>query len=1234
MCAVVHIILQLPVRCQVQIDNLQTSPRNSHNNQRSSSEIVDERKDYLWLHKLRRREIIALDENFQSRFKRETDKSGVEINSVVASSTDLLYPERRVGDLKDKNENQQSFNDTAGSSLSPTNEVFSAALMILNSTKQDSSGVDDERNLLISEFDESNDYVIGNIERLENKVDQSVSPINDVAEIFPTDSFSDDNRQRLEMLRVNPDVQSERSWLAEFLCSGRGPVWLTLNIILLIFIILAAFLCLFRLLALRSCTPLLSRTLYLLVLLLSFTAAAFTAVHLIHLCFGGKEGLPILLTLLLTHTPAPCLSTSLTMCLHRILLASRLSWPISCQVLGRICTVLILLSVIGDIGVATIHSTPFLLTCRVTLTALAMLPVIVYIFKYFQVIAVSRVLRRELNGELKLMVQPAKESLAHEQNTVRTLLRDVLSTWASLLLVCSVLTIVLWTCNLTMSVFFAVSRVPVWLWWFFHTTNCITQILIIVCLILSCLVTQDNQHISLWRKLFLVPKNIISPPTTGTANEQRNFVYERVSYSSGQESSQRTSSSQNDGEDVDGRMLSTSMNPQASPSIRPRVTLQRSATFNCAPRLPMMYGYHPGYNHILPQGYQRTGSFAQIHPPHGAPRAIPPSMLLQEGGFIRFNMPVPSIPYQIPPGHACEPVDIVPFDTNIFHPQVDIEYNSLRRFPRKYRPRNGGNVNTAEQICPSNKFNPSEIRIHAGSPSSHMPSSVMSNASISNPGSVPVSPYHAIPFIPTYSSTQPGSSISTFQPMIYSSNQGKIYQTPPALPSRAGSFRSHYAPHSSPAMSAVTSPLSSPYRSFQTTGMQRLPSRPTSPPITSIAFPPPPPVSLEQTSVSPLSGRELRSPLGFRNASQTPEKIKNFNMNIHQIANSSAPSNISDNSSLNELASKGTFPIPISNYPPESANSPRSPVSAPNVINSQAEMQHQTEKSLENTVREILTSANKPIIRPRRHPLNSSVRLSKRELPYRNDQNELYANTVADTYMSGSPSKIASSASCMVMDEISVATDDEGLRTDDARNVIPNLKRNHSTAGCYYPKERKDSTCQTDDEGNKYSSFRLSQLRNKPADWYGTWAGRRKSKNGAYSIDPSKEGHIKDTEKKLSSSRASLLSIYSKIKNRKEKPSRDDSSEDSTEKEDIELSQASTSDETPTPSEKFDADSVVVEEDDDPLSEALNEIKEAEEQDNADWTMDILSSSSVLSDFYKLRSERPPPLPEVAEIES
>ncbi|KAF2356840.1 hypothetical protein FHG87_012404, partial [Trinorchestia longiramus] len=659
------------------------------------------------------------------------------------------------------------------------------------------------------------------------------------------------------------------SWLAEFLCSGRGPGWLALNIILLVLIVFVALLSLFRLLALRSCTSLLSRTLYLFVMILCFTAAAFTAVHLIHLCFGGKEGLPLLLTLVLTHTPVPCLTVALCLILHSILDSAREPWPMSCAVLSRVSIVLVLASVAGDVAVSLLHSTALLITCRVTLTAVAILPVLMYLLKYCRVREVHAALRREIQGELKLMVPPSKDSVAYEQRCAQYLLRDILCKWATVLLIACIVTIVLWGCNLSLSVFFAVSRVPAWLWWFCHTTNVLFQIILIVLLIVSCALTVDGRYPTLWHKVFSVPKDLLNPPTSGTPNGKRNFVYERVSYSSGPESSQRTSSSQNETDDSDTR-VPVSLNPQSTPPVRPRVTLQRSATFNCAPRMPFIYGYHPGYPHLLPPYYQRAGSFAQIH----QHQAMPPSMLVNEAGFVRFNMPIQNFafPQAMQPHNPGEVVKnnegviLAAGDPNLFQPNVDIEYNSLRRFPRRHASRQVHNI--PEDQGTSSKFNPPEIRMIA--PSSAMVEQM--DPTTYGVGSAPVSPYHALPFLPTYTpSIIHAPAMTSFHPTGSPSNSAssemKSYQSPPALPSRAGSFRNHYAPQASPA----SSPLSSPYQPLPvgsasypvSQSFQRSPSsqpqspvspyhvlppskqrssRPTSPSIHSLAFPPPPPV--------------------------------------------------------------------------------------------------------------------------------------------------------------------------------------------------------------------------------------------------------------------------------------------------------------------------------------------------------------------------------------------------------
>ncbi|XP_018018715.1 uncharacterized protein LOC108675231 [Hyalella azteca] len=1040
------------------------------------------------------------------------------------------------------------------------------------------------------------------------------------------------------------------SWLAEFLCSGRGPGWLALNIILLVFIILAAILSLFRLLGLRSCTALLSRTLYLFVMILCFTASAFTAVHLIHLCFGGKEGLPLVLTLILTHTPVPCLTVALCLVLQSILEAAREPWPISCAVLGRVSIVLVLASVASDIAVSLLHSTALLITCRVTLTAVALLPVFVFLLKYCRIREVHAALCREIQGELKLMVPPAKDSVAYEQRAAQYLLRDILSLWATLLLVACIVTVVLWGCNLSLSVFFSLPRVPVWLWWFCHSTNVLFQIILIILLIISCAITLDGRHISIWHKIFAVPKDIFSSPESESESAKRNFVYERVSYSSGIESSQRTSSSQNETDESDGR-TPVSLNPQVAPSIRPRVTLQRSATFNCAPRMPLVYGYHPGYPHLLPQYYQRAGSYAQIH----QHQAMPSSMLVNEAGFVRFNMPVQNFSYPVTmeqPEEMMKPNEGILLqagDPNLFHPHMDIEYNSLRRFPRRYAGRQVTNI--PEDPDSGHKFNPPEIRMiaHNSSNSEYAMSA----------GSVPVSPYHALPLLPAYPPAVMHAPImSSFHPSVPSSTSASVdikpYQSPPALPSRAGSFRNHYAAQTSPASSPLSSPYqllpvgpnsyllnqpsqrsspsphppvltpvsSSPYHGGLPVVKQRS-SRPTSPAIHSLAFPPPPPVPSNSPSRS--DHQQPQSPVDF-DTSRPASRLS-----AAKLAGGPSSPPYSNHGSSPDT---GHFKKPL-NYDGSQKNLEYALNTPRNDANAQ---QLDETKSIESTVRDILTSCERPVFRPRKHPHRGRLPLRNQSFN-RNDTQNIYENGPSANR------NYQHEADHIDMDTISNAADgcvtDDDLPQDPVRNSAPSLKRNHSTAGCYYPKERKEPQCQTDDEGNKYSSYRLSQIGSKPVEWYGTWAGRRKSRNGAYSVDTEKNSverssaDNRNSEKRLSSRASSILSLYNKLKSRKEKPPKDDSSE-GTEKDETEVSQASTSDDTPTPSEKTaDGISIATEGEkdlDNPLAEALDEIKD-KSQDEADWTMDILSSSSVLSDFYKLKPDRPPPLPELAEVD-
>ena len=861
------------------------------------------------------------------------------------------------------------------------------------------------------------------------------------------------------------------------------------------------------------------------VLLLCFMATAFTIINLLHLTFGGVEGLPILLTLVLTHSPAPCLSTALALCIHRILLVSRLPWPFAASTLGYVSAVLTLSSIAGDVTVAITQSTPLLLTWRVTLTALALLPVLFYIFRYAKIREVAKILRREHNDELKLMIYPPRDSLAFEQNIARTLLKDVLPKWSALLLTCALFSIIMWGCNLSISVFYSVSRVPFLYWWVVHTLNIIVQVLVIIFVILSCVVTHENQEINLIHRMFVVPKDVFgrtASPTliTGVPNGPRNMIYERVSnVVPNHDMYAPTLIHSNTNETyassmmIQGPMVTSGPNDNYGTvrsvhmssgmyGPRPRVNLHRSKTFNCADApVMMMPGSVPVHRRVHPN----------VPSPYGYPvNSVPPP----EG--VQYMMVDPnSQQYPMPQYTSQTAVDA----SGGMGPNVNIEYNSLRRFPRSYQRNLRMNANMMRP-----NFNPPEIRETSGNYVVRTP--------LSSLGSAPVSPYHSGGQFTQINSGSPygPASVSSFQSHIRPPNLNSQQRQPPSLPSRNGSFRSHYSPLK-PNGSAC-SPYPSPHQN-QTMREDPYPRHVLGPP-------PPPPLDHFQTQTSsypasPTESKSLYDHYGMVSMTPNSEMSTSGYLTQNSGVSNCGPAQYRPNEESTETLSRSH------NY--DHKNSAYSPDEC------QGELQIHPEKSLEATVREILSSGEKPLIKPRKRSSRDSSRISHVDVASAGNQLGFRENYIPngvecspnfpENGLDKSASKTASSTACILSENLDISL--EG--TDNDGGKPSNLKRNNSVAGCYYPQHLTKNNVEAEEDVNKYSSFRLSHHRNKP-NWYGTWGGRKKSKLGApYSVDtPIEErNHQQQQErisgdKKLSASRASLASISSKFKSlRKDK---------------------------------------------------------------------------------------------------
>ncbi|KAG7173216.1 uncharacterized protein LOC121860714 [Homarus americanus] len=443
------------------------------------------------------------------------------------------------------------------------------------------------------------------------------------------------------------------SWFDALLCSNRNLAWILINFLLGFLLFGLSLLAVYRLLMLKSCTHLLPRTHFVTVHLLIFIASFLKALYLFHLAYGSKDRLPLVLVLLLTNTGLPCFSSAfLILMIMMFLTADVQVYKPKLFTMQNISIFIIMkfvLCFIADVIVGCAHSKSVLVLSRVMVIIVASAVVMFYARKHQMVVQVFQMLKREFQGELKLLVVPSKDLSQDRQMGIKHILRSRLHLWCKAMNVSAVFLTFLCLIHLSHTVFLISSHVPAWAWWLFHISGCLVETLLAVTVCVAAALTQRYDEKIHFLYSFLVPSSLLRSEKAVKSKERNgNVIYQRVSFSSGTESTQYTTCFPEAGP--------TRCDPPSRTPKAPRrrgATVKRSATFSHGPQ----HQYGPGQVYGPPMTHAqvlRTGSASQIpiystgsHVSIYGPSLVsqvpiysPPSvasMLVHEDGFVRIR---------------------------------------------------------------------------------------------------------------------------------------------------------------------------------------------------------------------------------------------------------------------------------------------------------------------------------------------------------------------------------------------------------------------------------------------------------------------------------------------------------------------------------------------------------------------------------------------------------------------
>ncbi|KAK8728059.1 hypothetical protein OTU49_009370 [Cherax quadricarinatus] len=448
---------------------------------------------------------------------------------------------------------------------------------------------------------------------------------------------------------------SQLSWFDALLCSNRTLAWIVVNFTLGLLLLGLSLLAAFRLLTLKSCTHLLPRTHFVSIHLLVFIAAFLKALYLFHLAYGRKERLPLVLVLLLTNTGFPSFSSSfLILMIMMFLTADVHVYKPKLFTMHNISIFVIMkfsLCFVADIIVGCAHSKSVLVLSRVMLIAITVAMIVFYARKHQMVLQVSQMLKREFQGELKLLVVPSKDLSQERQMGIKHILRNRLNMWCRIMKLSATALAVLCLVHLFHIVFLISSNVPAWGWWTFHISGCLVESLLCLSICMAAALTQRYDEKVSFFYSFMVPSYLKRSHKEGETKERNgNVIYQRVSFSSGTESTQYTSCFPETG--------TTGCEPISRTPKAPKrrgVTVKRSATFSYGPPHQPATGdtYGPpialsqvlraGSASQIPMYRNASGSHVSIYGPNLVSRVpiySPPSfasMLVHEDGFVRIK---------------------------------------------------------------------------------------------------------------------------------------------------------------------------------------------------------------------------------------------------------------------------------------------------------------------------------------------------------------------------------------------------------------------------------------------------------------------------------------------------------------------------------------------------------------------------------------------------------------------
>ncbi|KAK3854491.1 hypothetical protein Pcinc_039036 [Petrolisthes cinctipes] len=448
---------------------------------------------------------------------------------------------------------------------------------------------------------------------------------------------------------------SKVSWFDMLLCTNRNLTWVLINFLLGLIMLGLSFLGPYRLLTMRSCTHLLPRTHYVTVHLLVFVAASLKAVYLFHLAFGSRGRLPLVLILILTNTGFPCFSSAFLILMVMMFLTAdvQVYKPkfLTVQNIFIFIVIKMVLCFVADVIVGSAHSKSVLVLARVMLIIVAVTIILIFIRKYQVVLQVSQLLQREFQGELKLLVLPAKDVSQQRQMGIKYILRNRLGFWCRMMKVAAVCVGLLAVIHLFHTIFLISSHVPAWAWWIFHVSGCFVEFMLAVSICVAAALTQRYDENINFVYSFLVPpilvrkkKSVESKTSNGEA------VYQRVSFSSGTESTQYTTCYPEAMPVGPGSYGRTTKAPK-----RRSATVRRSATFSHAPyqrpeakvvrarMVPRPLVPRTGSVSHIPMYGHPSGSHLSIYGPglvSHLPIYSPPSdtsVLVHEDGFVRVR---------------------------------------------------------------------------------------------------------------------------------------------------------------------------------------------------------------------------------------------------------------------------------------------------------------------------------------------------------------------------------------------------------------------------------------------------------------------------------------------------------------------------------------------------------------------------------------------------------------------